>query len=298
MYNALRTLQNHVGRNVGIKHSTTFYNIEGGVSGGTMASVEAGIQSGSNSDAMNEGALLGQASQVTSPRIKLAYRAPARVAGAPQVGAFFVQYLPNRAVLRRTWHLLRLTPASISHESNEQFSDDREPVPAADVLLEEAVSKLGPLKVSNVVSAVLTSLVFIVFGALYVSAGWFRRLVSPWVPKPGEGPSKEECERGSTHLCNISVAHDGTVLRTDYVGKGDPGYSHTAMLLAEEALSLVLPAPKGTKLPPLADVGGVLTPAAAFGNVVIARLRNAGVAKITTEIVQPIEDSEESKKDL
>lgn len=299
MYEALRTLQNHVGRNVGIAHSTTFYDITGTVSGGTMASVEAGIQSGSHADATREAALLGQATQLPSQKIKLVYEPPVRVAGAPSYGAFFIQYLPNRAVLRRSWHLLRLPPASISHKSNGQFSNDSEPMPAEDVIFEEAMSGMGPRKVTSWVSAFITSLVIIVVGALYVSAGWFRRLCAPWVPKPGTGPSLADCAKGSTHLCNVSVGHDGTAVKTQYVGKGDPGYSHTAMLLAESALSLALPAPKGTALPPLADVGGVLTPATAFGGVVIERLRLAGVADINGQIVQPLQGTHaEGKKDL
>lgn len=299
MYEALRTLQNHVGRNVGIAHSTTFYDIVGSVSGGTMASVEAGIQSGSAADGAQEAALLGQASQVPSPKVKLVYEPPVRVAGAPKYGAFFIQYLPNRAVLRRSWHLLRLPPSTVSHKSNGQFSNDSEPLPADKVTFEEAMSGMGARKVTSWIGAFLTSLVVIVFGALYVSAAWFRRLVSPWVPKPGQGPTLEECAKGSTHLINVSVGHDGTAIKTEYVGKGDPGYSHTAMLLAESALSLALPAPKGTKLPPLADVGGVLTPATAFGGVVIERLRLAGVADINGQIVQPLQGTHaEGKKDL
>lgn len=299
MYEALRTLQNHVGRNVGIKHSSTFYDIDGTVSGGTMASVEAGIQAGSHGDALNESILLGQATQVPTPRLKLVYEPPVRVAGAPKYGAFFIQYIPNRAVLRRTWHLLRLPPTSVSHKSNEQFSDDSEPVPADHVVFEEAMSGIGARKITSWFTAFYTSLVIMVFGALYVSSAIFRRICSPWVPKAGEGPSIEDCRKGSTHLINVSLAHDGTVIKTDYVGKGDPGYSHTAMLISECALSLVLPAPKGTKLPPLAKVGGVLTPATAFGQVAVERLRQAGVADIKGQIVQPLNGAPaENKKDL
>lgn len=39
IYQSLRTLQDRAGRNVGIKDTTNYYAIRGGISGGTMASV-------------------------------------------------------------------------------------------------------------------------------------------------------------------------------------------------------------------------------------------------------------------
>ena len=53
--------------------------------------------------------------------------------------------------------------------------------------------------------------------------------------------------------------------------KGDPGYRATAVMLGESALSLAL---GGDALP---DAAGVLTPATALGDVLVARLRDAGM---------------------
>ena len=50
----------------------------------------------------------------------------------------------------------------------------------------------------------------------------------------------------------------------------DPGYKGTAMMAAEAALCLALEAPR------LPSKGGVLTPAAALGSVLVERLRAAG----------------------
>jgi len=57
-------------------------------------------------------------------------------------------------------------------------------------------------------------------------------------------------------------------------------------MLAESALSLVLPPPKGTELPPMAKVGGVLTPSTAFGNVLIERLQQAGKVQWESKLVE------------
>lgn len=55
---------------------------------------------------------------------------------------------------------------------------------------------------------------------------------------------------------------------TEVVG-GDPGYDETAKMLAESALCLTL-----DNLPPTA---GQVTPAAAMGDALTARLRRAGI---------------------
>lgn len=63
-------------------------------------------------------------------------------------------------------------------------------------------------------------------------------------------------------------------------------------MLAESALALVLPAPKGTSRPPLAKAGGLLTPATAMGDVLVERLRKSGKFQITSEVLS------EEKKDI
>lgn len=55
---------------------------------------------------------------------------------------------------------------------------------------------------------------------------------------------------------------------------------------------MVLPAPKGTCHPPLAKIGGLLTPATAMGDVLVERLRKSGKFQITSEVLS------EEKKDI
>jgi short subunit dehydrogenase-like uncharacterized protein len=52
---------------------------------------------------------------------------------------------------------------------------------------------------------------------------------------------------------------------------GDPGYAATARMLGESALALVLDRDR------LPDRAGVLTPATAMGEVLVERLRVAGM---------------------
>ena len=59
-------------------------------------------------------------------------------------------------------------------------------------------------------------------------------------------------------------------MRCEVTG-GDPGYDETAKMLAESALCLAF---DGARLPPRF---GVVPTAAAMGNALIERLRNAGI---------------------
>jgi len=85
----------------------------------------------------------------------------------------------------------------------------------------------------------------------------------------GEGPSEEERAR-SWFRIRFVASHAGDELVTEVSG-GDPGYDETAKMLSESALCL---AEDRERLPARA---GVLTPALAFGDVLIARLMHAGM---------------------
>ena len=60
---------------------------------------------------------------------------------------------------------------------------------------------------------------------------------------------------------------------------GDPGYASTARMLTQAALSLAV---DEARLP---ERAGVLTPAVAMGDVLVERLRAAGVTLESSELV-------------
>jgi short subunit dehydrogenase-like uncharacterized protein len=90
------------------------------------------------------------------------------------------------------------------------------------------------------------------------------------VPKPGEGPSKEEREAGHYDLLFLAIAPDGKQARAVVKGDRDPGYGSTSKMIAECAICLLRDA---------ADVApGIWTPGAAMGHKLIKRLEdNAGI---------------------
>ncbi len=107
-------------------------------------------------------------------------------------------------------------------------------------------------------------------GALFALAqfGPTKRLLQQ-VKDPGEGPSATERSKGFFNVTFLGHAA-GHEVRCEVSG-GDPGYDETAKMLAESALCLAF---DGGRLAPRF---GVVPTAAAMGNALIERLRNAGI---------------------
>jgi len=109
-------------------------------------------------------------------------------------------------------------------------------------------------------------------GALAIKP--MRRLAAALAPAPGEGPSERAMDGGSFCCELIGVGERGTLQRGCIAGQGDPGNRATTTFACEAALALAL---DHGGLPGGRAFGGVLTPATAFGAVLAARLRRAGM---------------------
>ncbi len=93
-----------------------------------------------------------------------------------------------------------------------------------------------------------------------------RALLNRFVlPKPGEGPTAEQRERGSYELLFLGTAADGAKFKARVTGDRDPGYGSTAKMIAEAAICL-------SELPAEDVAGGFWTPASAMGTRLIERL--------------------------
>lgn len=96
------------------------------------------------------------------------------------------------------------------------------------------------------------------------------------LPRPGEGPSKQQMESGFFKTEIFAVGANGMehLVAKAHVNSGragDPGYKATALMSMECALSLALQREQCSKQ------GGVLTPAVALGDVLVERLNKAGM---------------------
>ncbi|MCX6483153.1 MAG: trans-acting enoyl reductase family protein [Mycobacterium sp.] len=99
-----------------------------------------------------------------------------------------------------------------------------------------------------------------------------RRLVERLAPKPGTGPSAEARERGYYRVETYTTTTSGARYVATMSQSGDPGYKATSVMLGECGLALAL---DRNKLP---ERYGVLTPAAAMGDALLARFPAAGIS--------------------
>lgn len=99
-----------------------------------------------------------------------------------------------------------------------------------------------------------------------------RRAIERAMPSPGEGPSDAQMDGGGFRCELVARGASGGAVRGRVSTQGDPGNRATTLFVCEAALALVR---DHAALPAMA---GVLTPAAAFGSVLVQRLQARGVA--------------------
>lgn len=117
-------------------------------------------------------------------------------------------------------------------------------------------------------------------GAFRLGARHFRRLPQRWlqkVAKPGTGPGESMRERGHYTAETYTTTMSGARYLGTFAQQLD-AYSGTGVLLAECGLALAFDRDR------LSDVRGVLTPAAAMGDALLARLPAAGVSLNTVRL--------------
>jgi short subunit dehydrogenase-like uncharacterized protein len=104
------------------------------------------------------------------------------------------------------------------------------------------------------------------------------RLVERIAPKPGTGPNERARDNGHYTVETYTTTATGARYRATMAQRGDPGYKATSVLLGESGLALALDRTR------LSDLRGVLTPAAAMGEVLLTRLPAAGVTLDTVSL--------------
>jgi short subunit dehydrogenase-like uncharacterized protein len=150
--------------------------------------------------------------------------------------------------------VVRRTHALLSHPWGEDFS------------YAEAMGT-GPGVKGWVRAQVMRGLLGVLIGAM--ATPFVRNLaVGRVLPAPGDGPTPEQRASGRFSTRIVGRRGDESV-QLDVVGKGDPGYLATSRMLAQTALALAC-----DSLPP---VFGVVTPGAAMGEALLARLPKVGV---------------------
>ena len=108
------------------------------------------------------------------------------------------------------------------------------------------------------------------------SAGEPRRSDRPRSRVPGRAKAPESAAHYTVETYTTTTT--GARYRATMSQKGDPGYKATSVLLGESGLALALDRDR------LSDLRGVLTPAAAMGDALLARFPAAGVSLETVRL--------------
>ena len=235
-----------------IKRIESFHSYQGGASGGTLETMFSMGELDLGDDLTDpfllnpEDSYSNKQKQLSSDRIGIAKK--------PEINAWsgpFIMATANTRVVRRTEALLALRQESYGTDFTYQ---------------EHAFHKSW---FSAIKSLVLTGL------SVLVLLSPLKRLVKPFLPKPGEGPSESVQENGWFDCKYIVETEEGTKKVFNMSGKGDPGYKVTSKLVSECALCLIEDL---ERLPGGPEYGGILTSAAGLGSPLITRLKKAGIS--------------------
>jgi len=225
----------------------------GGFSGGTLASLLHGLDSGGEGSRGGVHSLVpGWQGQDRQPQLAPAYCA----AACRWTMASIMASVNERVVLRSA----ALEPQRYGAEFDYR----------------ESSIAPGPITAAVGTAALAAALACL---ALRPTRALLARTL---LPAPGQGPS--EAARDAGHFSAFFVASEarpvaGAAPRRAQarvaIRNADPGYKATAIMCSEAALCLAL---QLEELPAAARVGGSLTPSVAFGEVLAARLRARGFA--------------------
>jgi short subunit dehydrogenase-like uncharacterized protein len=254
----------HIQRTLGVGcvEVRGYFQLSGGLNGGTIASLMNMLSSDTGSRPggpfMLDPAVPHGSRQTERSRALLAPRFDAEF--GTWIGPFFMAPINTRIVRR----------------SAALFAQWHEPY-GPDFVYQEALKYDPPLAPAKAWAG--TAAIAAFYGA--VKQPMTRRLVTPLLPGPGAGPSVERMDRGWFTCDLLAIAHGGRHVRGVISYAGDPGNRATTVLVCEAALALAV---DRDRLPGGAERGGVLTPASGLGQVLAVRLARAGV---TVDIDRP-----------
>ena len=232
------------------------YSIRGGLNGGTLASVLNIMEKGQK-EAFNAPFLLNPAGSIPTDQTRHADPvAPMQDADFQSwLGPFFMGPI-NTRVVRRSAALMQAAGDSAY---------------GADFFYQEYMrfgsGALAAMAAAGMSAGSLASQSMLAFAPA-------RRMMARFLPKPGEGPSERSMDNGSFRCQLIGKSANGHVVKATVADKGDPGNRATTKFICESALALVQ---NFDDLPGGFKRGGVITPAYALGDVIVRRLRAAGM---------------------
>ncbi|KAI8338630.1 saccharopine dehydrogenase [Chlamydoabsidia padenii] len=178
---------------------------------------------------------------------------------------FFIMSVVNEKVVRRSWSLY--TDRGRSYGKLFKYRE----------------SSTMPLIPGLIYTCIM--LTIMPLASILLKIGFIKRMIEKILPAGGTGPTREQRSEGQFEFQLVATGDTepyDPMVRVRGVVKGfrDPGYGDTCRMLVESALSIVksLDALPGKN-------GGILTPATAFGQVLIDRLTvNGGMVFDVSDI--------------
>ncbi|KRX00013.1 hypothetical protein PPERSA_05515 [Pseudocohnilembus persalinus] len=230
-----------------LKHMEIYLENKGGISGGTLATVELFMSN----------RLVYDQCLKFDPFLKLT--------GKQEKSQF--RFKP----------LHRLAPSYSKEEKcylsiNPQDVSNIEIVKRSNALLgyNQIISYRENLRFPNIFISISVYFFLILF-AFIVIIGPLRVLAYKFIfPKPGQGPTEKQMETGYMVLTGIGESQNGKKAKMVFTLDKDPGYRCTARMLVESSLGFIYNKEE------ILGTGGVYTPASCFGNVLIKRLQDKG----------------------
>lgn len=296
-----KTLKSHGAYDVGL--STTAIAVSGGIPDGTWNTIMTlyeDVPKHQQRESMVDYALSPVVGRIR-PRFQLFYHFS--IPGERPTAGWFLPMQPiNRALVQRTFGLLELQALDESNRSNTPMrlatKERYGPTFAYDEFLAMRSKTWGFfLMMSCVVGMALMT---------YITP--IRWVVQKLIPKLASRPSDEDLQKGFLTAKNLTISTSTPPIRVKTVikGNGDPGFLLSSIMISESALSLLLPPPSETAsylvkfvstslpagLPALVRRGGVLTPATAFGDVLVTRLEETGRFVFESQIVGPVDQQQ------
>lgn len=122
----------------------------------------------------------------------------------------------------------------------------------------------------NFFAAFVTMVSLMIFGSIVMIPPLCSLLYKYVLPVPGEGPSEKAMDKGFLKITAHADGSAGSKSTAVLYFPTDPGYRDTARMLVESGLVLAL------NLKEIKTGGGVWTPAACQGEVLLNRLINTG----------------------
>jgi short subunit dehydrogenase-like uncharacterized protein len=226
------------------------FSLRGGFNGGTLASLFNILATG-QSDAVAQPFLLNPEGQVpTHPEDHADPVGPRHDSDfSAWLGPFFMAQI-NTRVVRRSAALLGYADG-FSYQEYLRLGTGLSAAFAATALSGGSLVSQAALRLAPV-----------------------RKLAQKLAPPPGAGPSEASMDGGSFRAQWVGHSASGNRVRGVISDRGDPGNRATTKMLCESALALAL---QLDDLPGGRNHGGVLTPASGLGDVLVQRLRVAGM---------------------